>query len=614
MKAASLFLAAGLLLSGSYARIPAGVPGVLPNDNRVPAGRLHDDTLELDLEVRMATWYPEADSGPGVEVAAFAEAGKAASIPAPLIRVIEGTTIVARIRNLLPDSSISLHGLVTRPAARDSSIVLRPGDSATVRFLAGAPGTYLYYAIPGHHRYEKDDERDQLAGALIVDPRGGSLPDRVFVINIFGKQVDSATYGNALAINGRSWPWTERISAQVGDSLRWRVINASERGHPMHLHGFYFRLDSRGNGLRDSIFEGDARRLQVTESMRQFETMLVTWSPDRAGNWLFHCHIGFHVLPAARINPPAWDHPDYGSHDPARHMAGLILGIEVKPRPGDVTEDRSRPERLRLFIQEGPQHTQARRTLSFVLQQGASPPAPDSVLIPSSPLILTRGRPTDITVINRLKKETSVIHWHGIELESFSDGVAGWSGAGDRLAPSIQPGDSFVARLTLPRAGTFIYHTHLNDIEQLTSGLYGGIVVVEPGAPFDPTLDHLFVAGWDGGGGDSTGPRTLINGDSMPPPMELKAGVTHRFRFVNIGPADRMSFRIFQDTSLVSWRLVARDGADLPASQVVSTPARRGLDVGETFDTEITLAPGEYRLVASRNPSFPFYTRRLIVR
>jgi manganese oxidase len=128
------------------------------------------------------------------------------------------------------------------------------------------------------------------------------------------------------------------------------------------------------------------------------------------------------------------------------------------------------------------------------------------------------------------------------------------------------------------------------------------------------TQDHLFVAGWDGEGGDSTGPRTLINGDSLPPPLELKAGIIHRFRFVNIGPADRMSFRVFRDTTLVTWRLVARDGADLPASQVVSTPARRGLDVGETFDTEMAFTPGEYRLVAARNPRFPFYVRRLIVR
>ena len=50
-----------------------------------------------------------------------------------------------------------------------------------------------------------------------------------------------------------------------------------------------------------------------------------------------------------------------------------------------------------------------------------------------------------------------------------------------RTAPAIAPGDSFEARFTPPRAGTFIYHTHIDDIRQPSSGLYGAIIVLEPG-------------------------------------------------------------------------------------------------------------------------------------
>ncbi len=67
--------------------------------------------------------------------------------------------------------------------------------------------------------------------------------------------------------------------------------------------------------------------------------------------------------------------------------------------------------------------------------------------------------------------QATAVHWHGMELESFFDGVAGWSGAGNRLAPIIAPGDSFVAHMTPPRAGTFIYHTHAGELAQLTGGL-----------------------------------------------------------------------------------------------------------------------------------------------
>ena len=47
-------------------------------------------------------------------------------------------------------------------------------------------------------------------------------------------------------INGLSWPATERLTYQLGDKVRWRVINLSSQAHPMHLHGFYFEVDSLG--------------------------------------------------------------------------------------------------------------------------------------------------------------------------------------------------------------------------------------------------------------------------------------------------------------------------------------------------------------------------------
>ena len=82
-------------------------------------------------------------------------------------------------------------------------------------------------------------------------------------------------------------------------------------------------------------------------------------------------------------------------------------------------------------------------------------------------LTVTRGERTAITVVNQLSEPTSV-HWHGIELESYYDGIPGWSGAGTKTAPFIAPADSFTAVFTPPRAGTFMYHAHADDIHQLT--------------------------------------------------------------------------------------------------------------------------------------------------
>ena len=612
MRSPVVFLAlasAGLLWSaGSPRQAPSAreLPAVRANDNRLPAGRLRGDTLELQLEVRMATWRPEGNTGAAIDVAAFGEVGHDPEIPGPLIRVPTGTVVVASVQNRLTDSTIAVHGLLTRPAGRDDSLVLPPGESATVTFAAGEPGTYFYMAVLGKHSLETfaNDEREQLSGAFVVDPPAGSPPDRILMINIWGSTVDSNTYRNALAINGRSWPYTERIELTVGDSVHWRVINGSARRHPMHLHGFYFRTDALGDGLIAHTLPPDQRPMAVTRSMAPFETLAMTWVPDRPGHWLFHCHIGFHVVPDARLDPPTPGSHDRMAHDPLVHMAGLVLGIVVRPAPGASEPARGKARRLHLFVEEGKRRARSPRALSYVLQRGTHAPAQDSIEAVSSLLVLTRNEPTDIVVVNRLP-EPAAIHWHGIELESYSDGVAGWSGSGNRLAPSIQPGDSFVAHLTLPRAGTFIYHTHMNDVEQLTSGLYGGIVVLEPGKRLDPRRDHIFVAGWDS---DAEPIHLLVNGDSLPPPLQLKAGLVHRLRFVNIGVAGQFRFSIYRDSSLVQWRRLARDGADLPAGQALTEPSVERLDVGETRDVEFLPEQGEYRLVVG-DPAKPSWTQ-----
>jgi FtsP/CotA-like multicopper oxidase with cupredoxin domain len=604
---AGLTAFAGIGLLTAAEMKPADLRRVVPNDNRRPAGSLRGGVLTLRLEVRTGVWYPEGPRGDSVVAPVFAEEGKAAQVPGPLIRVPAGTMIEATLRNALADSALHFHGFSTRPAGSDSGLVVGPGQSRTVRFAAGAPGTYLYWADAGVQDTNRV-EREQLAGALVVDSAGARPDDRIFVINIWGtpKAEDTTRYGNALAINGLSWPHSERIEATVGDTLRWRWINASIRPHPMHLHGFYFRLTALGTSLRDSAVAPAMQPLAVTQLMMPYTTMSVVWGPDRPGNWLFHCHIGFHVVPEARLNPPPTGHPDHSAHDPNVHMAGLILGISVQPSRGWKEPGRENTRNLRLFVQEGARRLKAPRALGFVLQRDQRPPARDSVEIPGTLLVLTQNQPTDITVINRLR-ETAAIHWHGIELESYSDGVPGWSGARRQLAPSIQPGDSFVARLTLPRPGTFIYHTHMNDIEQITSGLYGAIVVLPPGERFDSTRDHVFIAGWDGA------TETLVNGNNTPPPLALAAGVTHRLRFVGIGAATGGRFAIRRDTVLVQWRPLARDGADLPDSQRAMRPARRYVGVGETFDVEWIPEPGEYTLTADMFGP-PFMTRKLVVK
>src|SRR3989442_6118547 len=98
-------------------------------------------------------------------------------------------------------------------------------------------------------------------------------------------------------INGQSWPHTEQLTYKTGESIRWRWINASDETHPMHMHGHHFRVDAMGDNETDHQRREEERSWVVTQPIDSGYTMMMTWNAERPGNWLFHCHIQFHIAP-----------------------------------------------------------------------------------------------------------------------------------------------------------------------------------------------------------------------------------------------------------------------------------------------------------------------------
>ncbi len=104
--------AVACLLSGlALAQAP---DEIVANQNRVPAGKLENGVLNLELELRGGAWRPEAGDGPQLFVQAFREAGHAAQIPGPMLRMPEGTTVHATVTNKL-QLKATVYGFNTRP-------------------------------------------------------------------------------------------------------------------------------------------------------------------------------------------------------------------------------------------------------------------------------------------------------------------------------------------------------------------------------------------------------------------------------------------------------------------------------------------------------------------
>ncbi len=581
-------------MTGRAAIDLSNLPKVVTHDNLKSAGVLNNGVLTVHLELKEGAWHPDADDAPAIPALTITEEGAPPSMPGPMIRVPEGTRVHVFFKNTQL-FKVYVHGLHQRPGEAKDSVNVNPGETKEFNFLAGAPGTYFYRVscfapIPIEGLYPSDTT---MTGAFIIDAKGEPADDRVLVINAWYTWLVpfDFTHGfhEILVINGKSWPYTTRLHYTVGDTARWRVINASVIPHPMHLHGAHFRVDSAGDAEKENLYTPAQQRLAVTELMPPGRTMAVTWTPTHAGNWVFHCHLAVHfdsklADSAAAVIGVEETHHSAHSMQGMAGMAGLIVGVEVTPRPGSTEAMARAPERsLTLTLSKNPPLAGSeRQCIRVELRDGGHLLATAAGSELGPPIVLYRGQPTEITIVNKLDQPTA-IHWHGIELESYYDGVPGYSGDSRQVTPPIAPGDSFVAHMTPPRAGTYIYHTHWHDVAQLTTGLYGALIVLEPGQKYDPEHDRTFLVSRSNP--NFLADALLVNGLSKPGPIQLRVGEKYRFRFINITPSDdEVKFALLDKGKPAQWEPLAKDGADLPEFYRKPTDAKQTFAAGETYD------------------------------
>lgn len=612
------FLGAALSLGTKASR--GTLPVVQPNANVDRAGVLHDGVLSVALEAKESQWRIDGPGRAPMTLEAFAEPGKQPLMPGPLVRVPQSTEIRFTVRNALSKPLTflipgAIHGAPDRLTAMDS-VVIAPGAVGELTTRATVPGNYVYRAAMPGRVSTVLHLSGLLTGALVVDTAGAPAraDDRLLVImanpdSAGMAHLDTSKVFNldnvhtVYTINGRSWPNTEGLVATVGDSIHWRVINGSVVAHPMHMHGFYYRVDSYSGPLSDTYGRPLPRQMVVTQLMSGFAGMSMTWSPDRPGTWLFHCHVALHNMPDSISAAP--DDPE------GRDMIGLVVGVKVAERAGSRVAPQPTPARhLRLIAVAGfappGRGTDGVPSMHFVLEELGRQIETGSDVSPE--LDLTRGEPVSITIVNHLREPTSV-HWHGIEVqESYMDGVPGVSGYGNRLTPAIAPGDSFEARFTPPRSGTFMYHAHMDELRQEVAGLEGALIVREPGAA-PATDDHVFLLKGDEPA--RTHPVEL-NGQVNPDTVVLHVGRPARLRFGNLVKAEIVpiftltarpdsALTIERDSMIVRWRALAKDGFDLPSAAQDLRPARQTVSMGETYDFELTpREKGELRLEVRR--------------
>ncbi len=610
-------LAAGVAIAASFgpgvAATGVGTSGSLPaivaNENRIAAGDASGKIVRISLVARMGLWYPDGPGTLGIPIAAFGEIGKPLQFPGPLVRVPAGTTVELSVRNALSDRTLRIHGLLV-DSLGDHPVVVRRGETRTIRFRRDAPGTYGYWTADEHDSFLSQFDADAaLVGAIVVDdPQRPRPDDRVFVIgawdNIWRPDGSVNFGGELLTINGRAWPATERLTYVRGQTVAWRVYNASIESHPMHLHGFPFTLDAVGDGLRVTSFARGPAYREVTHRVAPGQTFDAHWVADRSGMWMFHCHLTVHTMP----HPPTAEliagklekrSIEARVHRPDDYMGGMMMAVRVLPAKGDVAPIRPVARRkLDLDVVELPKPENAKLPFdhfAYVLHDAGAPVPASGALGP--PIVLAAGEPVAITITNHLREATTV-HWHGMPVQQSIDDGGGMHGMGDMpgmggsdSAPPIAPGGSFVAQFTPTYPGTFMYHTHMDDTWQLVGGLSGPLVVLPAGAHFDPATDHIVML--TSPVEAPLGDTAAIDGFVEPPPMVVRVGVPQRFRLINMTALNSDLIVSLDGPGAPVWTPIAKDGLDLDPRLRIPRRAVQQLTIGETRDfTFVPATPG----------------------
>jgi FtsP/CotA-like multicopper oxidase with cupredoxin domain len=282
---------------------PPPSPPVTPGHRvRVPNGSVLPWTTRGGVKIYHLRAEPvHHQIAPGLDIEAWGYNGVT---PGPVIEAVAGDRVRIYVTNKLAEpTSIHWHGILV-PYGMDgvaglTQDAIAPGKTFRYEFTFDRPGTFMYHPHA--------DEMTQIAlgmmGMIVVHPRAAE-PRRVrdyalmaheWKIAIGTRRPDPLAMNdfNVLTFNGKAFPATAPLVAEVGDLVRIRLANLGPMDHhPIHIHGHTFELVATDGGA----LAPSARFPETTVLVPVGTTRTIELVAHAAGDWPLHCHMTHHAM------------------------------------------------------------------------------------------------------------------------------------------------------------------------------------------------------------------------------------------------------------------------------------------------------------------------------
>ncbi|MBM3570809.1 MAG: copper oxidase, partial [Alphaproteobacteria bacterium] len=180
--------------------------------------------------------------------------------PGPTIECVEGDKVRIFVTNKLPEhTTIHWHGILLPNGMDGVGGLNQPqipvGKTFVYEFVMKKSGTFMYHP----HADEMVQMAMGMMGFLVVHPRDPTQHrvdrDFVFLINAYDVEPGSYTPKVNTMVDFNLWTWNSRafpgidpLVARRGDRVRIRMGNLTMTNHPIHLHGFDFKVTCTDGG------------------------------------------------------------------------------------------------------------------------------------------------------------------------------------------------------------------------------------------------------------------------------------------------------------------------------------------------------------------------------